>query len=374
MKVLIAGAGVGGLALARGLIAAGHAVEVYEKGSTLRTGGAAVSVFPNGMSVLRDLGVSLDGAGSRIDRLEQRTPAGRRLCSLDLAGMAVVLGAPTITLPRFRLLQRLAEDIPSDVINFGAGVDSFKAVDRQVAIFHGDRELARGDVLVGADGHHSAVRERLHGSSSCFPTGWITWQGLSELSVGVTDSRHAFLIMGRQGSCGLMPAGNGLLQWWFDIPWTPADADAVDPMRHLRARFGHWPAPVSEVLSNSAIDKDVAPFVHFRQRTRRVWGEGRVTLVGDSAHTMPPSLAQGASQTLEDVSVLLCALRERSGDIVSALRLYESLRYRHARRTVAWASREHINRQSAAVALRVIPDAAINWCYPRLIRSVSNRL
>jgi 2-polyprenyl-6-methoxyphenol hydroxylase-like FAD-dependent oxidoreductase len=121
MKILVIGAGVGGLAVARGLLAAGHRVQVYEQAPARPTGGAAVTIFSNGTAVLDDLGVSLDGVGARIDRLDALTARGRLRTSMNIAHAAGRFGFVTKTISRRRLLERLADGLPDDLIRYGAG-------------------------------------------------------------------------------------------------------------------------------------------------------------------------------------------------------------------------------------------------------------
>ena len=108
MKVLISGAGIGGLAAARTLIAEGHEVTVFEQASELRHGGAAVTLWSNGTGVLNDLGVPLEDVGALIDVLETRDHRGKLLVSVDVAQAAARYGHPHICLPRARLLDLLA--------------------------------------------------------------------------------------------------------------------------------------------------------------------------------------------------------------------------------------------------------------------------
>src|SRR5262249_37138680 len=119
MKVLISGAGIGGLAAARALIADGHEVAVFEQAAGLRYSGAAVTLWSNGTGVLNDLGVPLEGTGAPIDVLETRDRRGKLLVRVDVAQAAARYGRPHICLPRARLLDLLARDLPPGTITFG---------------------------------------------------------------------------------------------------------------------------------------------------------------------------------------------------------------------------------------------------------------
>src|ERR1700744_1092209 len=119
MKVLVSGAGIGGLAAARGLIDGGHEVTVYEQATELRHGGAAVTLWSNGTGVLSELGISLDGVGAPIDVLETRDHRGKPLVSVDVARSAEHFGHPHGCLPPNRRLGLLADGLPAGAIRFG---------------------------------------------------------------------------------------------------------------------------------------------------------------------------------------------------------------------------------------------------------------
>jgi FAD-dependent urate hydroxylase len=243
-----------------------------------------------------------------------------------------------------------------------------------------------GDLLIGADGRNSVVREAVWDRDPAEPTGWATWQGATAIAIDVTTGRTGDMLVGPQGSCGLMPCGEGLLQWWFDVPWTPGTPPPASPVAMLRERFGDWTAPVPRVLS-AVTDADAGFFPHVRHAVPATWGKGRITLIGDAAHSMPPTRAQGANQALEDGWFLARTLREadqvgavakRGGDdgpdtVAMALRRYESARARKAGVVAKQAGREDIN-QYRPLLIRMIPDGFASRHYTTFLGQVSNYL
>lgn len=205
MRVLIIGAGIGGLAAARALSVDGHQVTVFEQAPGLRAGGAAVTLWSNGTGILGELGVLLDGAGAPIDVLETRDRHGRLLLRIDVAQAAARYGHPHICLPRRRLLERLAGSLSSGVISFSRACTGVGQDREGVHAEFADGTAARGDLLIGADGRGSAVRDQIWGSDPAELTGWATWQGVSPIPASITSSHRSVLFIGRAGTCGLMP-------------------------------------------------------------------------------------------------------------------------------------------------------------------------
>src|ERR1700741_3197893 len=120
LRVLVVGAGVGGISIARGLLRDGHDVTVFERRPDVLAGGGAVTIWSNGATVLEQLGVDMDGAGQQLSTVRVVTSTGRPLATLDLTAIGHRMGAPVRMVPRHVLLERLLEGFPRQRIRFNA--------------------------------------------------------------------------------------------------------------------------------------------------------------------------------------------------------------------------------------------------------------
>jgi FAD-dependent urate hydroxylase len=340
MDILIVGAGVGGLALAHGLVADGHQVRVLERAGEPRTDGAAVTVFSNGAAAAAGLGAHLDDLGGTIETLEFHHPDGRAFARADLTLLRRWTGYRVATVHRAALLQRLAAGLPADAVRYGQRIQSVESSGTGAAVVTASGVREEAALVVGADGHRSAVRRALLGSAEPFFNGWVSWQGLTTTMPELGAGTSARYVVGEAGLCGLMPAGGGLLQWWFDVN-EPAPAGRP-VIGWLRERFRSYADPVRKLL-DCLTEADIHAFRHAVHEIPDRWGSGCATLLGDAAHVFPPSQAQGANQALEDAWMLRRALRG-PGPVPALLRRYEEIRSRRVRRISTLAAAEVANR------------------------------
>jgi FAD-dependent urate hydroxylase len=188
------------------------------------------------------------------------------------------------------------------------------------------------------------------------------------------------MIIGEHGNLGLWPAGGPQLQWWFDLPWSSDFVRPPRPIDTLRSQFTGWSGLVDRVLA-TLTDEDLAPspFPHFRHPIPRT-GRGAVTLLGDAAHTMPPTLAQGTNQALLDTMVLCKALSDvdrpalRGGrrDLAGALRWYEKTRRRQVK-AVSWVTTQQVSRsESTLKPAGLISDRFMTWALAAFLHRVSH--
>jgi FAD-dependent urate hydroxylase len=381
LRILVVGAGVGGISIARGLLRDGHDVTVFERRPDLKAGGGAVTIWSNGSTVLGQLGVDMDGAGQPLSTVRVVTSTGRPVTVVDLTAIVDRLGAPVRMVPRRVLLERLLEGFPTDRIRCNALAIGVVNTQNGVRLEFEDGSSAEGDLLIGADGLHSKVRD-IVGAQPAEPTGWCSWQGLVTLP-HVADKHVAQMIIGEHGNIGLWPAGGSDVQWWFDLPWSPDFVRPGRPIDMIRSNFEGWSDSADRVLA-TLTDEDLArsPFPHFRHPIPRP-GRGAVTLLGDAAHTMPPTLAQGTNQALLDTMVLCKALsdfvkgcngvRSSNRDLSSALRRYENTRRRRVK-AVSWVTTLQVSRGEAALRpAAMISDRFMTWTLTTFLRAVSHR-
>ncbi|GGK89597.1 salicylate hydroxylase [Planomonospora parontospora subsp. parontospora] len=377
MRVLVVGAGISGLAAARGLIAAGHEVTVLEQAPGLRLGGGAVTLWCNGTAILDGLGVGLEGEGQRLATLSLRTAGGRRVLEVDLEALAERFGSAARVIPRGSLITLLDGGLPAGTVRFGEQVADLRTDAGGVRVrTRAGREYG-GDFLVGADGVHSRVRALLLGGGPAPLTGAATCQGLTPAPFD--PGPVTTLMIGRRGDFGFMGAGDGLMQWFFDVPWPPGAPPWGRPLEMLRRRFAGWGPPVGRLLA-SLEDGDVEVFPHTRHKVPSRWGVGRCALLGDAAHGMPPVTAQGTNQALEDVAALVDRLNTVS-DPAAVVGAYSAARRRRAALASAVASHslavsgprtllqsEHLMRVNGAVPPRLATRG-----FGRLLHALSGR-
>lgn len=342
LRVLIAGGGIGGLAAAAALLQSGADVEVYEQARELKEVGAGVQLAANGTRVLYALGVgeqlkalSCEAQGKEI----RHWRSGETWKLFDLGPASIErYGFPYFTVYRPDLLEVLAQAVrraKPDAIHLGAGCLGF-AQDGAGVTLKTENEQVRGDVLIGADGVHSAVRQALFGPDRPAFTGIIAWRGIAPME---RLPRH---LARPVGSNWVGPGGHivhyplragkllnfvGALERadWQVESWSTRGTSA-----ELAADFRGWHGDIQALVRE--IDTPYKWALMVRAPLER-WSVGRVSLLGDAAHSMLPFLAQGAVQAIEDGYVLARCLKEFD-DVETALQHYEAARRERTTRAV----------------------------------------
>lgn len=329
--VLVAGAGVGGLATAIGMAGLGHRVTVLEQ----RTGeehpsGACLGVQSNAAMALRALGVADPVLAAGVPVREYRLVSwrGRDLAEWSLAEVSAQLGAPSVTVPRAVLTAALRSGVPAGVVTTGARVVRVSEDATGVTAHLADGTSVRGDLLVGADGLNSRVRPHVVGDHAPAEyAGYDSWRGTAPVSVATVSDGTAMHVVGAGRSFGAWPLPDGQTYWVATVAAPDEDVD-------LAAEFAGAPPFVGTLLLATDQDTVLRTPIHDRDPVD-TWHTGRVALLGDAAHPMQPTTGQGASQALLDVLTLTAGLR--GVDLTDAAALRDALDAYQADRAPATA-------------------------------------
>ncbi|HTJ42197.1 MAG TPA: FAD-dependent monooxygenase [Kofleriaceae bacterium] len=332
MEVAIAGAGIGGLTLTAALRRRRIRVRVFERAASIEPVGAGITVQANAMNALATLGLDAPVAaeGVELGAIAILDTRGRALGpSVDVGALRDELGAPTIAIHRARLHRVLLEACGGDV-ELGATVVGYEPRGERVLVRTTSGDL-EADLLVGADGLHSAVRGQMIGDGEPIYAGYTSWRGIAKLESGA----RATETWGRGARFGIVPIGRGET-YWFAVATVAAGGTDEDVVADLTARYGAWHAPIADVIAATPRDKILRTDIRDR-KTIETWHAGRAVLLGDAAHPMTPNYGQGGCQAIEDAIVLDRLLADHP--IEDALAKYEAARVARANAIVIGARR-----------------------------------
>ncbi|MBZ4422325.1 FAD-dependent monooxygenase [Myxococcus sp. RHSTA-1-4] len=366
--VVIIGGGLGGLCAAIALRQAGLEVAVYERAEDYWPVGAGLSLWPNAMRAFEALGLAREvaGAGASWRETVMHRWDGKVLSRLAVDALCRELGQPTVGVLRSELQQVLLRALGPDVVHLGAACTGFDVEDGGVRVTFADGQQVRGDCLIGADGLHSAVRQRLLPEVRSRYGGRTSWRGVVDVASEVIPEGSQFEIYGpgaRFGIChiGRGPEGTRRMYWFLLAPAPEGGRDAEGGHREaVLSQVRGWMEPVESLVRATPESAILRTDIHYLEPLPK-WGEGPVTLLGDSAHAMVTDMAQGACQAIEDALVLAKLLREDS-DRVRALRTYES---RRRPRTA------HVSELSLkAGSIRYVRNPVARWARDLLLQTL----
>jgi len=344
-KILIAGAGLGGLAAASFLMKEGHDVEVYEQAPQLEEVGAGIQISANAMHALRHLGLeeAITKVGVRpgayVFRLHDTGEEIQRFALSDEHER--LHGAPYTQLHRadfHNILADRARAFNPDVVRLNCRATGFSETADGVTLNFADGSSATGDLLIGADGLKSVVRKQIVGEVPATYTGDAAWR----ITVPIERLPPNFLeqvmsvFMGPGGHVVIYYLRAGALLNFVGIVETDEVSDeswtVKMPWEQLKADYAGWHPVIQTVIDKADRDKCYRWSLHNRLPISN-WSTARATLLGDSAHATLPYLAQGAVMAIEDGAVLARALNMES-DIAAALQLYQRNRIDRTSRIV----------------------------------------
>ncbi|MGW0565036.1 FAD-dependent monooxygenase [Streptomyces sp. NPDC003016] len=362
-RAVVVGSGIGGLTAAVALHQRGWQVTVLERAVAVEAAGAGIGLAPNGHHALDVIGL-----GEEIRELAawqgdggMRSPSGRWLARTNSSAATERFGGPLVLVHRATLIDRIAARLPGGALRTGSPAtlaDPGVAGGRAAVVTTPDGDI-EADLVVGADGVHSALRRAL------FPdhpgpayAGITTWRMVVPATTAASFAPHE--TWGRGALWGSQPLLDGRI-YAYAAAAVPAGGHSPDGEKaELLRRFGDWHSPVPEIVAAAGPDGVLRHDVHHLITPLPAFHRGRTALLGDAAHAMAPTLGQGGNQAIEDGIVLAHHLPD-AGGIGTGLAAYSAERLP---RTTG------IVRKSARIAglmsVRSAPGAALRDTLMRL--------
>ena len=334
LRIAVIGGGIGGLTAAVSLRQAGFEVDVYEQAPELTEVGGGINMAPNATRVLRRLGLAegLDREGVRPRSTHQRRwQDGRTLQRAPLNPLCEELyGAPHMTIHRADLLAVIASAFPLDHIHLGHRLVGLADKGDSTEAWFENGARITADILVGADGIHSAVRASLFGEESPVFAGCVAYRGLVPAEriadLGLELGSQSWVGPGAHFVHYFVSRGRLLnfVGWTEHDEWNREDWTDRATVARALAAFEDWHPQVRRIIA--AADTCFIWALFDRDPLPR-WSIGRTTLLGDACHPMYPFMGQGAAQAIEDGAALAaCLLAAGNADPAVTLRRYEQLR------------------------------------------------
>ncbi|MFN6568940.1 FAD-dependent monooxygenase [Dendronalium sp. ChiSLP03b] len=328
-KVAIIGGGLGGLAVAIALHKQGINAQVYEKARFLHSVGAGLSIVPNGLNSLEAIapGIteSLKGAGSQTQMLTLKKSTGEMIAQKAVTLMEKY-GQPMLLIRWSRLQEILASALPPETIHLDRRCIGFEQNDKGVEVYFDGRDKVQADLLIGADGLNSAVRQTMIGDGEPCYAGRMSWRAVLKYSHEMLPANEVMSMTAPDGKIfGFFDLGSGYMFWAATSLWPDESIiHTGDAKSRVQEKFLNWAQPVQAILKATNAEDIVERPICDRPPLQN-WSQGRVTLLGDAAHPMVPLLGQGANTAFEDaweLSQHLC----HAPSITDALVSYENSR------------------------------------------------
>lgn len=329
LDVIVAGAGMGGLTTAIALQRQGHRVRLIERTQQLRPIGAAISIWPNGVKVLRALGLGaeIDAVAGQMDTMSYRYRDGSLLTSFELGPLYRTVDEVARPIARTALQRILLDAASHDAVHLGVACTAFEQDAAGVTVTCSNGEQWHGDLLVVADGSRSTLRDAVVGRTIARQyRGYVNWNGRIPVAPDLAGDHEWAQYVGDGKRVSLMPMGDGQFYFFFDVPLPLGTSN--DPAHYRQAlseHFAGWPAPVQRLIER--LDPSIVARVEIHDTDPLdSLVNGRVALIGDAAHAMAPDLGQGGCQAIEDAWVLAECLAAQADAPASALRAYDAAR------------------------------------------------
>ena len=337
LKAIIIGAGIGGLTTGIAFKRAGYQVELYDRVRELRPAGAGISLWSNGVKVMNALGLGdeIHKIGGEMNRMTYLSKENEALNDIDLLPLIDQVGQRPYPVSRSELQSMLLEQLGKEYVKLETKCIGVKEEGNQVTAIFEDGSTATGDVLIGADGVHSVLRNYVtQQKPEPRYADYVNWNGLVDASPELADKHSWVIYVGDGKRASMMPVGGDRFYYFFGVPMEKGTVvEPKDRREELEKLFEGWPEPVQNLIQKLNPLETNRLEIHDLDPLEKL-ARGRVVLVGDAGHATTPTLGQGGCQAMEDAEILCRYLVTTNISVEDALQRYESARKERTARLV----------------------------------------
>lgn len=310
-RIAVIGAGLGGTTIATMLQHNGYDVRLYEQAPGFSRLGAGINLGPNLMKVMRAIGVEqkLVDVGIRpVKWVSRAWDTGETMFEWQFRGHAEeTYGAPYLLMHRGDFHAILTDAVAPGTLEFGKQLVGLDSRGSAVRLSFADGSTAETDLVIGADGINSRVREILLGPEpplytgyvahrAIFPTALLNGLKVHDITKWWSEDTHIVIYFLRHTRDEIyFVSGVPEPHWDRDTAWVPADLD------EMRAAFKGFHPEVQQII-NACPQASKWPL--FEREPLPLWSRGRIVLLGDACHPMKPHMGQGAAMAIEDAALL----------------------------------------------------------------------
>ncbi len=331
MKIDIIGGGIGGLTTAIALEQKGFKIRVFEQAEEIRPVGAGIILANNAMQVYEKLGLreEIEANGNRISSMNITKANLKPLSKVDLSYFERKHKVSNIAIHRGKLQEILLNKLKSTRVLVGHQLSTIERNDTHYKLTFENGEVVHSEVVIGADGLNSVVRNALFNENDIRDAKQICWRGVTDFTLPQEFQHELNEAWGKNDRFGFVQIAKNK-SYWYALKSFEQRADEHS-INHLQEYFEGYHEVVKQLIGatpknriNTAEISDLSP--------TKTWFQAHVCLMGDAAHAMTPNLGQGACQAIEDAYVLSECLSKY--EVNTAFEKFQQLRLPKAHRVV----------------------------------------
>lgn len=364
MKITIIGAGIGGLTTAIALEQKGFEVEIFESFSKMKRMGAGIVLANNAMRVFQRLGLSetIYKNSNRISSLKLVDNNLDVLTEINLTSFEKKLGVHYAAIHRGTLQEVLLDNLKSTKLHLGKRLKYIEDYEKTIHLHFEDETTHKANVLIGADGIHSVVRNRFFPKTSIRIAHQVCWRGVTKIKLPEKFQHEINESWGKGSRFGIVPLADGEV-YWFALANYKNDFRKEFQNPDLEKMFSDYDPIISKIIRSTPTDQIIVNEINDLKPTKK-WYANNICLIGDAAHATTPNMGQSACQAIEDALALSLCL-EKEKNLEKAFSKFQKLRIKKANGVItqSWQVgkiaqiENYFGRKIRNSIMRLTPDA-----------------